>query len=97
MLGPLAFIAVRQQQDEPAHAQPFRLARTQKLVDDNLGAIGEIAELRLPQHQSGGIGEAVAIFEADHPSFGEWAVDNLERRLPGADVIDRYVALFGLL
>ena len=54
MLGPLPLVTVRQQHDETAHAQPFRLARAEELVDDDLRAIGEIAELRLPQHQVDG-------------------------------------------
>ena len=44
-----------------------------------------------------GIGEAVAVFEADHRGFRKRAVDDLERRLSGADVVDRDVAFFGLL
>ena len=67
MLGPLPLITVREQQDQTAHAQPFRLAPAQELVDDHLRAIGEIAELCLPQHQATRIGEAVAVFEADDP------------------------------
>ena len=97
MLGPLTLVTVRQQQDETAHAQPFSLARAEELVDNHLCAIGEVAELRLPQDKGGGVGEAVAVFEPDHRRFGKWAVDNLERRLPRADVIDRDIARFGLL
>jgi len=65
VLRPLAFVAMRQQQHEAAHAQPFRFARRQELVDDDLRAIGEIAELRLPQHQRHRVGKAVAVFETD--------------------------------
>ncbi len=60
-------------------------------------AIGEVAELRLPQDERGRVGEAVAVFEADHGRFRERAVDDLERRLSGADMVDRDVAFFGLL
>ena len=82
MLRPLALIAVRQQEHETRHAQPFALAGGDELVDDDLRAVGEVAELRLPQHERVGLGEAVAIFEAEHGLLGEHGVDDLELRLP---------------
>ena len=88
---------MRQQQHEPAHAQPFGFAGGQELVDDDLRAIGEIAELRLPQDERGGVGEAVAVFEADHGGLGKRAVDDFERGLSGADMVDRDAAFLGLL
>ena len=36
-----------------------------------LRAIGEIAELRFPQHQGLRVGERIAIFEAEHAEFGQ--------------------------
>src|SRR3546814_20825241 len=51
VLRPLALIAVRQQHHQTRHAQPFRLAGRDELVDDDLGAVGEVAELGLPQGQ----------------------------------------------
>src|SRR5262249_21282135 len=65
--------------------------------DDDLRAVGEVAELRLPEHQRMRIGEAVAVFEAEHRRFGERAVDDLERRLTLPHMIDWDVALFGFL
>jgi hypothetical protein len=49
--GPWPFVAVRQQQHEAAHALPLLLAGGDELVDDDLRAVGEIAELRFPQRQ----------------------------------------------
>src|SRR5262245_66537606 len=49
MLGTLSLVAVRQQADDAGHAQPFALARGDELVEHDLRAVGEIAELRLPQ------------------------------------------------
>ena len=48
MLRPLALVAVRQQADETGHAQPFALAGGDELVEHDLRAVGEVAELRLP-------------------------------------------------
>src|SRR6185312_7461004 len=97
MLRPLPFIAMRQEHHEARHAQPLGLARADELVDDDLRAIGEIAELRFPQHEGVRIGKTVAIFESQHRLLRERAVDDLERRLSGTDMIDRDVALLGLL
>ena len=97
MLRPLAFIAMRQQQHEARHAQPFALARRDELVDHHLGAIGEVAELRLPQHQRVGLGEAVAIFEAEHGFFGEHRIDDLEVALLFAEMLERRVFVLVLL
>src|SRR3546814_4451385 len=48
--------------------QPFGLRRRDILIDYDLSAIREIAELRFPEHQSLGIGHGIAIFEAQHRS-----------------------------
>ena len=97
MLRPLAFIAVRQKQHEARHAEPFPLARGNELVDDDLGAVGEVAELRFPQDERVRLGEAVAIFEAEHGLLRQHGVDHLERRLTFGDVLERGVFLLVLL
>src|SRR3546814_1428829 len=71
MLGSLPFIAVRQQQHEAVGAQPLGLTRGDELVDHDLRAVGEIAELRFPQDQRFRIGHRIAIFEAEHAIFAE--------------------------
>ena len=63
---PLAFVAVRQQHDQPGEQAPLVLAGDDELIDDDLRAVGEVAELRLPQHQRFGIVAAVAVLEAQH-------------------------------
>src|SRR5512136_485572 len=52
MLRPLPLLSMRKQQDQTARLSPLRLRSGQKLIDDDLRAVGEIAELRFPQHQS---------------------------------------------
>src|SRR5581483_5988147 len=51
VLRPLAFVAVRQQQHQSGEQAPLVLARGDELVNDDLRAVGEVPELRLPQHQ----------------------------------------------
>ena len=89
MLGALAFVAVRQQHHEAADAAPLHFARRDELVDDHLRAVGEVAELRFPDHEARRIGSRVAVFEAEHRLFGEHRVDDLERRLARLDVLQR--------
>ena len=75
----------------------LRLARRDELVDDDLRAVGEIAELRLPEHERIGLGERVAVLEAEHRLLREHRVDDLEARLVGDEMVERDVALLGLL
>ena len=89
---PLAFEAVRQQHHQARHAQPFVLARRNELIDHHLGAVGEVAELGLPQDQHLRFGQAVAVLKTEHPGLGKRAVQDLERRLPEAQVGKRDIA-----
>ena len=51
VLGALALVAVGQQQDEPGGLVPLVLGGDDELVDDDLGAVHEVAELRLPHDE----------------------------------------------
>ena len=59
VLGPLAFITMRQQENESVRLTPLGFRGRQELVDDDLRAVYEIAELRFPKH------ERVRLDEAD--------------------------------
>ena len=74
MLGPHALVAVREQHDEARLPDPLGLAGRDELVDDALGGVGEVAELRLPDHQRVGVGERVAELEAEDGVLGQRAV-----------------------
>ena len=97
MFRPLAFVAVRKQHHQTAHAQPFLLARGNELVDDDLRAIGEVAELGFPQGQGLRFGQGIAVFESEHAEFGQRRVQDLERRLAETDVGQRGVAVLVFL
>src|SRR4029079_12816861 len=73
MLRPLPFEAVRKEHDEAASAQPLGFAGGDELVDDRLRAVGEVAELRFPQHEAARVGERISIFEAEPAEFGKRA------------------------
>ena len=91
VLRSLALVAVRQQQHETRHAQPLALARADELVDDDLRAVGEVAELRFPQDERIGLGQRVAVLEAQHTRLVQRAVDHLEMGLAVRDIVERDV------
>src|SRR5579885_3876169 len=62
VLGPLAFIPMRQQNDYSGEQSPLVFARGNELVKDDLRAVGKVAELRLPHHQRFRKVSAVSIF-----------------------------------
>ena len=96
MFGPLPFVAVRQEHDEAAGPAPFRLAGGDELVDDDLRAVGEIAELGLPHDEHVGLVEGIAVIEAEHGGLGEQAVVDAEFGLVLLQVVEGDVAFFGL-
>ena len=67
VLGALALVAVRQQQHQPVALTPLVLGGDDVLVDDDLGAVDEVAELRLPHHQRVGVGVGVAVLVTRAP------------------------------
>src|ERR1043166_10111070 len=66
MLGTLTFVTVRQQEDDRTGPLPFRFAGKHELIDDRLRAVGEIAELRLPQTEHVRIIERISVIESQH-------------------------------
>lgn len=75
MLRTLPFVAVRQEQGQAAQASPLGLAGGNELVDDDLCAIDEIAELGLPDGQRTRFGRSVAILEPEYGFFRQQRVD----------------------
>ncbi len=78
VLRALALVAVGEQQHDAAGALPLRLAADDELVDDHLRAVGEVAELRLPEAEHVGIVERVAVVEAEDRGLGKQRVVDAE-------------------
>ena len=94
VLGALALVAVGQQQDEARELAPLVLGRHHEVVDDDLRAVGEVAELGLPGDQRLGRLDRVAVLEPDGGVLGEQRVaDGEVAHLPrglqrvGADAV----------
>ena len=60
---------MRQKHDQATQAVPFLFTRTDELVDDNLGIVGEITELRLPDHQCIRVGRCIAVLKGQYRLF----------------------------
>ena len=91
VLRTLAFVAVRQQHHEAGEQIPLVFSGADELVDDDLGDVDEVAELRFPEDERFGIVAAVAVFEAEDSGFGERGVVDFATRLVGRDVFQRHV------
>ncbi len=66
VLRTLAFVAVGQEQDDAAEQTPLVFAGGDELVDHDLRAVGEVAELGFPEDEGFGIVAAVSVLEAKH-------------------------------
>ena len=97
MFRPLAFVAMRQKTDETGHAQPFALGGGDELIEHDLRAVGEVAELRFPKRQRVWLGERIAIFEAKYSFLREHRIDDLEVGLIWRQVLERREAAIRFL
>ncbi len=97
MLGALPIVAVGQRHDQTSALHPFCLARSDELVDDALGVVGKVAELGLPHDEPVGVGQRVAVLEAERTELAERRVGDDKLALVLADVLERCVRVLGLL
>ena len=89
VVGSLSLVAVREQQHDARLLAPLLLGRRDELVDDGLGAVGEVAELRLPQHERVGALDRVAVLEGHRGVLAEQRVVDPELGLVVAEVRER--------
>ena len=97
MLGPLPFIAMGQQHHQAGHAQPLGFTRCDKLINNELSAVGKIAELRFPKHQGLWIGQRQTVFEPENRRFRQRAVSADKSFLSVPDVFQWGITLLGFL
>ena len=91
VLGALALVAVGQVQHEADGLVPLVLGRHDELVDDGGGAVPEVAELRLPDHERVLGDDRVAVLEPEGGVLGQQRVVDPELALLGAEVGQRRV------
>ena len=81
MVRSLALLAVGQKQRDAACTLPPGERAGEEGVDDHLGAVGEVAELGLPQHEHVGVREGVSIVERQYRRLRQGAVVYAQSRL----------------
>ncbi len=69
MFRALSFITMRQQQRESAQAPPLGFTGGNKLIDNDLCDIGEVAVLCLPDDQRFRISRGITVFKGKHCLF----------------------------
>src|SRR5207249_2921182 len=89
-------VPVREKQSQARGLAPLREPRDDELVDRDLRAVDEVAELRLPANERLGRGDRVAVLETHAGGLGERRVVDLERGRRLAQTLDRGVDLSGL-
>src|SRR5579875_2091866 len=95
MLGSLPLVAMRQQHHHAAVALPFRFAGGDELIDDDLGAVSEITELRFPQNQRMRRIQTITELETQDRRLGQQTVVGVETRLLGSQTVQGRVRLAG--
>ena len=71
VLRSLPFVAVRQEKRHAAETPPLRIARTDELVDHDLRAVREVAELAFPDNERRRVRCRVAVLEAEYRLLGQ--------------------------
>src|SRR5579875_949104 len=71
MFRSLSLVSVRQKHHQSRQQIPLIFAGDDKLIDHDLRAISEVAELRLPKDEGFRIVAAESVFESKHARFGE--------------------------
>ena len=84
-----ALVPVREQHYQGALPHPLGLPAADELVDDALGGVGEVSELRLPYHKRVRTSERVSELEAEHGVLGQGAVVDDVLGLVGRQVVQR--------
>ena len=95
VIGALTFEAVRKQQDERRRQAPLGAGRDDKFVHHRLSAVDEVAVLRLPDQQSAGFLNVLAIFKRERRVFAQRAVADLEGCPSLRQVLERSVSNAG--
>src|SRR5262249_33667199 len=78
VLGTLALVAMRQEEYEARQAKPLVFRGDDELVDDDLGCVREVSDLRRPEDERIRTIETVAVLEAEDAGLRERAVMDLE-------------------
>ena len=85
------------QHDETRRTLPLRFTGREELINDHLRAVGEITELRFPNHEHARVAERVAVLKSEHCVFSERRIVHTEPRLLLSERVERAEALVRVL
>jgi hypothetical protein len=88
---------MREVDNKTSALQPFPLAGSNELINDDLSAVGEITELGFPDCQRVGADEGVTQLEAKASEFGQRRIADNELGLGRAEVVERDILLLVVL
>mmetsp|Transcript_2958 Transcript_2958/g.7736 ORF Transcript_2958/g.7736 Transcript_2958/m.7736 type:complete len:230 (-) Transcript_2958:1564-2253(-) len=97
MFRALAFVAVGQQNRDPALASPLSFTGRDKGIENHLSSVGKITKLSLPQHKGLGVLIAVSDLEAENSHFRQIRIADVHDGAILRECIDRDVGLLGVL
>src|SRR5438093_10726797 len=80
---------MRQEQHQAGEPPPLLFAPREELVDDDLGRVDEISELRFPENEPVRPLDRIAELEPEHTDLGKRAVDDLDGGLAGRQMLER--------
>ena len=95
VLRPLSLMSVGQQQHQASGLTPLGESCNDELIDYDLSAVGEVTELRFPQHQCVWRADAVTVFESQGGILRERAVVQFEGCCGAREMLGRRVLLAG--
>src|SRR3954453_10388732 len=87
VFGSFAFERVWQQEHKAAEAPPLVFGARNKLIDDDLSSVHEVAILGFPKDEAFGVVERIAVFETHRARFAERAVDHLNACLTRCKIL----------
>ena len=96
VLRALALVAVGQEEGQARGLPPLGQPGDDELVHHDLGAVHEVAELRLPQDEGVGHGHRVAVLEPEAGVLAQGGVVDLEAGLGAIEVLHRGPGRIGL-
>ena len=89
VLRALTLVAMGKEHDDAGEQPPLGFAGGDELVNDDLRAVGEVAELCLPEDEGFGVIAGEAVLKAEDARFREERVVDLEARLRVREVLER--------
>src|SRR5262245_5437356 len=94
VLRSLSFEAVGKKHHYARKQSPFVFTGADELIDNSLGDVNKITELRFPKHECFWIVTAVAVFKSQYSSFRQSRVIDFAGRLTIRNMLEGHMFLF---